>query len=284
MWAICGFEVLMALFVWCGKLTLTNFQNQSLLMIVVLMKYFPKDGKWTYYGCFWNHWWWFYNLLVHSISHKQSCGLSPRLGLGFCQALIRPSWAEPAYTSLGDGTMDSPFIEVASSDKPSKLDVKACMKHLKKGARCYGFRVIEVTWVISPDSSPDSSPEPQERGPNVVQHSHHPSSKFLQTVEPVFWGDCTYADVYCWKDNVDMTDPILIMNKGAIAALVNSITKNLVKHAARKWFAWISSFWDVIYSAVPFEKVICLNKNFVGIIDDKWGGEEKKSYINFIGW
>ena len=128
----------------------------------------------------------------------------------------------------GDGTMDSPFIEVAGSDL--KLDFKACTKHLKKVARCYGFRVIEVTW----DVSPDSSPEPEEMGPNVVRHPRNPPSKRLRTVESAVWADRTHADVYRREDDVDMTDPILVANKEAIAASVNSITRNLAKRAARK--------------------------------------------------
>ena len=49
----------------------------------------------------------FLSLLVHGISCGQSHGLSPRLGLasafgslrlrlGFCKALLRPSWAKPS--------------------------------------------------------------------------------------------------------------------------------------------------------------------------------------------
>ena len=143
--------------------------------------------------------------------------------------------SESEIVFRGDGTVDSPFTEVINGDKPAKLDIKACMKHLKKVARCYGFRVIEVTWVVSSDSSPDSSPEPEERGPNVVPHPRHPPSKSLRTIaEPAFWGGRTHADVYRRKDDMDMSDPILIANKDAIAASVDMITKNLVKCAARK--------------------------------------------------
>lgn len=76
-----------------------------------------------------------------------------------------PNASEPVQSNSeskimfrGDGTMDSPFTEVASSEKPYQLDVKACMKNV---AKSYGFKIIEIVWVIS-------SPEPEIRGPNIV--------------------------------------------------------------------------------------------------------------------
>lgn len=82
-----------------------------------------------------------------------------------------PNASEPVQSNSeskvmfrGDGTMDSPFTEVASSEKPCQLDVKACTKQLKKVAKSYGFKIIKVIWVISPPPSL----EPHIRGPNIV--------------------------------------------------------------------------------------------------------------------
>ena len=76
--------------------------------------------------------------------------------------------------------MDSPFIEVTGSDELAKWDIEACIRHLKKVARCYRFRVIEVAWVVSPESSL----EPKDRGPNIVHHPCNSPPKCYHTIKP----------------------------------------------------------------------------------------------------
>ena len=141
--------------------------------------------------------------------------------------------SEPEIMFRGDGTINAPFTEVANSEKPSKSDVKACTKHLKKVARLYGFKVIEVTWVVSPCSSPEPEQRGPQRGPNVVLHPRNPPSKSFRTEGSAFWGGRTYTDIYR-QDDIDMTDPILAANKKAIAASVECITKNLGSRGSRK--------------------------------------------------
>ena len=130
----------------------------------------------------------------------------------------------------GEGTMESPFIEIIHTEDSdaSTLNARACTKALKKVARLHGFRISKIIW----DVPPSSSPGPEQGGPNIVRHLWYPPLKSSRTRGSAFWADHTHMDVYRHNDDIDMTDPILVANKVAIAASVDSIIKNLEKRRA----------------------------------------------------